>query len=167
MKRILIINRLGIGDVVLTTPLAQAIKEHSAARIGFVVSPKAVDIISNHPYIDDVFAYRHATKQAMLEEIRSKAYEEALIVDERLTSTLLAHKAGCRLLNKGFEISIGKRRFFSGKQFAQQAVMHYSHYLQYVDKQAEVRYIPPTVGRIDEKCREKITRWKYEHHFSS
>ncbi len=28
MKKILIINRLGIGDVVLTTPLAKLLKEH-------------------------------------------------------------------------------------------------------------------------------------------
>ena len=38
MQKILIVNRLGIGDVVLTTPLAQIIKENlKDVKIGFLV----------------------------------------------------------------------------------------------------------------------------------
>lgn len=60
MRKFLIINRLGIGDVVLTTPLAQIIKENiPECKIGFLVANKSVDILKNHPYIDDVFAYKN------------------------------------------------------------------------------------------------------------
>ena len=46
MRKFLIINRLGIGDVVLTTPLAQIIKENIPnCTIGFLVASKSVDIL--------------------------------------------------------------------------------------------------------------------------
>ena len=50
MQKILIINRLGIGDVVLTTPLAQILKKYiKNVKIGFLVAKKAEDILKNHP----------------------------------------------------------------------------------------------------------------------
>jgi ADP-heptose:LPS heptosyltransferase len=165
MKKILIINRLGIGDVVLTTPLAQMIKERYSAQVGFVVSPKAIDILKDHPYIDDLFGYRCPSKQGMLEQIRNLHYDEALIVDERFSSTLLALQAGCRLLNKGFEISIGKRRFFSGKQHAEKAVLDYTSYIKYVNPMEEIQYIRPTVGNVDRVSEEKIDKWLDENDF--
>lgn len=165
MKRVLIINRLGIGDVVLTTPLAQAIKEQFSAHVGFVVSPKAVDILQNHPYIDEVFGYRHPSKQAMLEQIRNSGYDEALIVDERLSSTILAFKAGCRLLNKGFAISIGKHRFFPGKGHDEVAVNHYSKYIKYLQPQSEFRSLAPTIGKIDSVSEQKIEQWLRQNNF--
>ncbi|MDF2572348.1 MAG: glycosyl transferase family 9, partial [Sporomusa sp.] len=89
MRKILVINRLGIGDVVLTTPLAQLIKENMPARVGFVVAAKAADLLVNHPYVDDVFAYKSKSAKELIQQIKKIGYEEALVVDERLTSTLL------------------------------------------------------------------------------
>ncbi len=165
MKKILIINRLGIGDVVLTTPLAQAIKEQFLVHIGFVVSPKAVDILKNHPYIDEVFSYRQPSKQIMLEQLREGNYDEALIVDERFSSTLLALKAGCRLLNKGFEISIGKRRLFSGKCYSSRAIDNYSSYLKYLNPKSAIPCLPPTVGYVDSESEQKIELWFRKYRF--
>ncbi|WP_312518587.1 glycosyltransferase family 9 protein [Anaerospora sp.] len=167
MKKILIINRLGIGDVVLTTPLAQAIKELFSAHIGFVVSTKAVDILQNHPYIDEVFGYRHPSKRAMLEQLRNGNYDEALIVDERFSSTLLALKAGCRLLNKGFEISIGKRRFFSRRYSSKRAIDNYSSYLKYLNPEGEIPCLPPTLGIPDTGSKQKIEQWLHQHQFNN
>lgn len=165
MKKILIINRLGIGDVVLTTPLAQMIKEKYGARIGFVIAPKALDILKHHPYIDDVFGYRHPTKQIMLEQICSSGYKEALIVDGRYSSTLLALRAGIRPLNWGFGISIGKWRFFTSKRLAEKAVDDYSSYIKYIQPLGSIDHYRPTVGSIDQTSRNKIDAWMLKHDF--
>lgn len=159
VRKILIINRLGIGDVVLTTPLAQALKEHFDVQIGFVVSPKATDIIVNHPYIDHIFGFRQSSRDEMLNNIHSKGYEEAVIVDERLTSMLLARQAGCRLLNRGWEITIGKKRLFARKHRAVNAIEDYLSYFDIFDDSGSLPAYRPMVGRIDAMSNQKITNW--------
>ncbi len=165
MKKILIINRLGIGDVVLTTALAQAIKENIPAQVGILVSQKAVDVVINHPYIDDVFAYQRSTKKEILAQIRSKQYEEALILDERITSTILAYKAGCRLLNKGFEVTIGKYRIFIRKKLAENAILDYTSYLKYLEPNICIPDLQPIVGTVDVGSVEKINNWLQKNDF--
>lgn len=51
-----VINRSdAIGDLILTTPMAQAIKENfPKAFISFIISPKCQDILKNHPFVDEV-----------------------------------------------------------------------------------------------------------------
>lgn len=159
MKKILIINRLGIGDVVLTTPLAQAIKEHFDAQIGFVVSAKATDIIVNHPYIDHVFGFRQPSQSEMLQNIRSAGYKEAIIVDERFTSTCLARQAGCIPLNTGWEITIGKKRLFQRKQRAINAIEDYLSYFGILDDNTSLPVYRPLVGRVDEIGAIKVANW--------
>ena len=64
MRKILIVNRLGIGDVVLTTPLAQIIKEKlKDVKIGFLVASKSIDILKNHPYIDEILLIKISRKK--------------------------------------------------------------------------------------------------------
>ncbi|WP_378950861.1 glycosyltransferase family 9 protein [Pelosinus sp. sgz500959] len=167
MKKILIINRLGIGDVVLTTPLAQAIKEHiPTAQIGILVSQKAVDVVTNHPYIDEVFGYQRSTKKEILAQIRSKNYEQALILDERITSTILAFQAGCRLGNKGFEVTIGKYRIFIRKKLAENAILDYTSYLKYLDSTISIPTIQPIVGSVEDGSLDKINTWLQENDFA-
>lgn len=52
-----VINRSdAIGDVLLTSPMAQKIKEHFPhAHITFIISPRIGDLLKNHPYIDDTW----------------------------------------------------------------------------------------------------------------
>ena len=166
MRKILIINRLGIGDVVLTTPLAQGIKElYAATRVGMVVAPKAQDIIINHPYIDDVFPYRIPSTREMINQIREKDYEEALIVDGRFSSTMLALRAGCKPIHPGFEISIGghHRRLFTGKQRAESAIQDYTAFLAYLDSSKPIPYLPSRVGEVSEASQQKVADWLAAH----
>lgn len=159
MRKILIINRLGIGDVVLTTPLAQALKEHFAVQIGFVVSPKATDVITNHPYIDHVFGFRQPSPDGMLQNIRTAGYKEAVIVDERLTSMLLAWRADCVPLNRGWEITIGKKRLFARKQRSTSAVEDYLSYFKLFNDSVLCPAYRPTVGNVDIMSQKKVTDW--------
>lgn len=165
MRKILIINRLGIGDVVLTTPLAQGIKELYDARVGIVVASKAPDIVTNHPYIDDVFPYKVPSKREMINRIREKGYEEALIVDGRFSSTLLALRSGCKPIHPGFEISVGgnHRRLFTGKQRAESAIQDYTAFLAYLDSSKPIPDLPPRVGEASESSRQKVADWFAAH----
>ncbi|TCL64740.1 heptosyltransferase-2 [Hydrogenispora ethanolica] len=165
MENILLINRLGIGDVVLTTPLAELIKERLNCRLGMVVSAKATDIIENHPYIDDVFGYHVPSREEMLHQIRCKNYTNAIIVDERLSSTLMAIQAGCKLLNIGFEITIDKKQYFRRKQRALRASLDYSYYIRCIDSEAEIKYLQPRVGKPDKQSETKIKSWYKAHKF--
>ena len=84
MRKILIVNRLGIGDVVLTTPLAQIIKEKlKDVKIGFLVASKSIDILKNHPYIDEIFAYKNKQeKNQIINEIKEKNIQRQLLLME-------------------------------------------------------------------------------------
>lgn len=166
MENVLLINRLGIGDVVLTTPLAGLIKEYFGSQVGMVVAQKAVDILINHAWVDDVFSYSQSSKAETVRQIRQQQYTNALIVDGRFSSTLLALKSGCRLKNLGFEISIGTWRPFARKQHTVRADLDYSSCLRYLDPEIPVKEIPPMVGTVDEESYHKINSWLTRHGFN-
>jgi len=162
MRKILIINRLGIGDVVVTTPLAKLIKENNQAQVGFLVAAKSADLLFNHSYIDDVFAYSKKDQQKIISKIRQKGYNEAIIIDERFTSTLLAWKANCKLLNKGFEISLGASRLFQRKKRKVKAIEDFSSYIQLVNPELTEYEITAILGNPDETRQGYLTKWLQE-----
>lgn len=161
MNNILVVNRLGIGDTVLTTPLAQAIKQYAPnVRVGFLVAPKSAGLLQNHPYIDDVFAYQKNTTREIMKQIKKNEYTNALIVDERLTSSLLAWQAGCKLGNVGKVISVfGQRWLNPKKEPSNTAIQHCAEYLKYVYKDFKYQYMPPIIGGISDEEANKITNW--------
>ena len=58
LKKILIINPFGIGDVLFTTPIIHALKDAFAeAQIGYLCNRRSAVIVGNTPYIDSVFLY--------------------------------------------------------------------------------------------------------------
>lgn len=57
MKRILVINPFGIGDVLFTTPVIKAIKDaYPECCIGYWCNMRVQDILKDNPYIDKIFA---------------------------------------------------------------------------------------------------------------
>jgi ADP-heptose:LPS heptosyltransferase len=52
-----VINRSdALGDLILTTPMAECIKNHfPKAHITFIISPRVGKLIKNHPFIDDTW----------------------------------------------------------------------------------------------------------------
>jgi hypothetical protein len=56
MKKILIINIFGIGDVLFTTPLIRNLKEHfPSCFIGYVCGKRAYDVLKDNHSIDKLF----------------------------------------------------------------------------------------------------------------
>ncbi|HTE20102.1 MAG TPA: lipopolysaccharide heptosyltransferase family protein, partial [Armatimonadota bacterium] len=56
--RILIIRLSAIGDVVVTTPVARALREaHPDAYLAWLVEPKAKDLVIGNPFLDEVIVW--------------------------------------------------------------------------------------------------------------
>src|SRR5688572_14807705 len=57
-KRILIIRLSAIGDVIVTTPVARALREAMPdAHLAWVVEPRARDVLAGNPYLDEVIVW--------------------------------------------------------------------------------------------------------------
>ena len=56
-SRVLIIQTAFYGDVILTLPLVQVLKEKLDAEIDFLCIPKTKIILQNNPYINDVLIF--------------------------------------------------------------------------------------------------------------
>lgn len=58
VKSILVIRTAYIGDAIMTLPVLRPLRERfSRAKISFLTSTGAADLITNNPYIDEVIAY--------------------------------------------------------------------------------------------------------------
>lgn len=58
ISRILIVNPFGIGDVIFSTPLLEAIaKSFPEASIGYVCNKRAYEVIKSDPHVDRIFIY--------------------------------------------------------------------------------------------------------------
>lgn len=160
MKKILLINRLGIGDIVLTTPLARIIKENIPdAWIGFVTSNKAVDVLQNHPYIDEVFPYRSSLRN-ITKMIRQRGYQQAINIDSRLTSTLIAKLSGCELLNSGWTFSWRGKKYFPRVANHSKAILDFVMDCKYLNiDTGKISIQKPIIGNIDIDSKDKIADW--------
>jgi len=66
MKRILIINPFGIGDVLFSTPLIAAIKEKSSrCYIGYICNIRTEEILATNSGIDEVFVFERDEYRAL------------------------------------------------------------------------------------------------------
>lgn len=71
MKKILIINPFGIGDVLFTTPVIHTLKDaFLGVKIGYLCNRRTANILENNPYIDYIFVY----ERDEFEEIRKKSF---------------------------------------------------------------------------------------------
>ncbi len=73
MKKILIINPFGVGDVLFTTPVINALKKKFPdSFIGYLCQKQTAPILANHPLVDKLFLYTRGD----LKQVRKKSYLE-------------------------------------------------------------------------------------------
>lgn len=78
-RKVLIINIFGIGDVLFTTPLIAAIKEHSPqTQIGFVCNARAESILKTNPHINKIFIYERDAFSALYKKSVFAFWKELL-----------------------------------------------------------------------------------------
>ncbi|MFQ6032332.1 MAG: lipopolysaccharide heptosyltransferase II [Candidatus Zixiibacteriota bacterium] len=102
ISRILIIHTAFLGDVVLTTPLIKATRKlfpHSF--ISFLLIPQTENIVENNPHLNEIIVYDKKGKEKgprnffkMVEKIKNKNFDLAIIPHRYLRSALLTYLAG-------------------------------------------------------------------------
>lgn len=100
MRKIAVIQTAFPGDVILSTPVFEALKEKiSDCRITAVVRPESVSLIENNPNVDQVVVYdKYGVDKGISGIIRLsrelKGYNQAIIIQRHLRSAMIAFLAG-------------------------------------------------------------------------
>jgi len=113
--KIVVFHTAFIGDVVLAVPLLQLLRERfPEARIAAVTTPETAEVLSNHPAVDRVIIYDKRGVRAgipgivrMAGELRSEAFDTAVIPHRSLRSALVCRLAGIPV-RVGFDTSMGR-----------------------------------------------------------
>ena len=103
IKKVLIIQTAFAGDVILTLPIAQALKEkYPGAKISFLAIPGTANLLENNPYIEEVILYdKKKTDKGffrfrkLIHLLKEKNFDVIISPHRSLRSTLLANYSGC------------------------------------------------------------------------
>jgi len=85
LSKILIIQLRQLGDVLLSAPLAQAVKEGLGAEVHFLTSPLGREIVEGNPYIDKIVTLENGVLAEIktLLEVRREGY--SAVIDAQRT----------------------------------------------------------------------------------
>lgn len=71
LKKILLINPFGIGDVLFTTPIIHCLKDQiPQVKIGYLCNRRTQGVLKNNPYLDKIFVY----ERDEFESLRKKSF---------------------------------------------------------------------------------------------
>lgn len=129
VDRILVLQTAFLGDVILTLPLVQVLKEFFAfSSVDVVVIPRAANILSGHPDIRRIIEFDKRGRDAgigglwrLAMKLRRERYSLALVPHRSLRSALLVLLAGVPI-RLGFTKSAG--RFLFTKRVAYENGVH-------------------------------------------
>ena len=93
-NNILIIRTDRIGDVILSLPLAALIKKHfPGCKVSFLLKEYTKDLISDHPYIDDVIILEESNGKIPIftnvNRLKSKFFDTSIIVYPTFITALI------------------------------------------------------------------------------
>lgn len=102
MKNILVVNVNWMGDVIFSSPIFRALKEHfPQAHISCLGVPRIKDILGAIPQIDEVIVYDEEVKHRslfaklkLIGKLREKNFDIAFLLHRSLTRALLVFLAG-------------------------------------------------------------------------
>ncbi len=118
IERILIIQTAFIGDVILTTPLIEAIgKKFHQSSIDFVTTPKSEDLLKNNPHIKNVIIFDKNDRDRGIsgllkfsKRIAGKKYDICITPHRSFRSAFLTYQTAANL-RIGFDRTAWKRAF--------------------------------------------------------
>jgi lipopolysaccharide heptosyltransferase II len=109
-KNILIVRTDRIGDVVLSLPLAKKIKEkYPDSKVSFLVRDYTKDLVTNHPYIDEVLVLKEVKSKPVLFEnvelIKKYNFDTAVIVYPTFKISLIIFLSGIKIrIGSGYRL---------------------------------------------------------------
>jgi heptosyltransferase I len=109
-KRILIVKLSSIGDVIMTTPVAKALRAaYPNAYIAWVVEHKSKDVLAGNPYLDEIIIWKRgmdpgngarkavsfvSTLMELRRELRARKFDVAIDFQGLLRSGLVTRLSG-------------------------------------------------------------------------
>ncbi len=102
--KILLIQLRQLGDVLLSAPLAEAIKrKHPRWRVHFLTSTAAVDILTGNPFLDKIYALREGASAEVcaITKIRREQYDAVIDIQRTGRSKRITLFSGA-ILRIGF-----------------------------------------------------------------
>jgi heptosyltransferase-2 len=118
MTKIAVIQTAFPGDLILATPVFEALKAHYPdCRISAVIRPESSCLLRNNPYIDNILIYDKYGADKGLAGMwkmsgRLKGHDKAIIVQRHFRSALIAFLAGIPD-RVGFDISSARLLYTS------------------------------------------------------
>ena len=102
--KILILQTAFLGDVILSLPLVQVLKEKvQDSVIDYMCIPKTQDVLRNNPHINNIIVYDKRGEgkglnglNNIIVEIRMNKYDVVISVQRFLRSTLIAKRSGAK-----------------------------------------------------------------------
>ena len=150
-ERFLVIRTDRIGDLVLSTPVLEAIKSrYPKAHVTMMVSPYAADVLENNPFldqvmIDDVEDKHKGVKGLFLlaREVREGKFEVGILLRPTLRLALMLFLAGVRYrIGTGFRFY---QIFFNRKVYVHRKV-NLKHEVEYnMDLLVPLGIVPPKI----------------------
>jgi heptosyltransferase II len=125
--KILVVQTAFIGDVVLTLPLVQSIKQQMPdARIDMIAIPNAAGLLRNHPAINEIIPYDKRGKDGgfggftkLVRKLKETKYHAAVVPHRSIRSAFLARMANIPV-RIGFTTSSGKYLYTNLVRYEQQ-----------------------------------------------
>jgi len=98
-ENILIIRTDRIGDLILTLPMAAAVrKRYPKARINFLVRAYTAELLNGHPYIDEVLILAEKggepDTETNIRNLKSRKFDTAIAVSPDFTVAMILFRAG-------------------------------------------------------------------------
>lgn len=102
MNKILVVNVNWVGDVIFSSPVFKALKEHyPQAKISCLAVPRVRDVLSGISAVDEIIVYdeegRHKNplaKWQLISELRKKKFDAAFLLHRSWTRAFLVFLAG-------------------------------------------------------------------------
>jgi heptosyltransferase II len=96
-RRILVIRRGGLGDVLAATPLLRGLREHfPLATISILVSNQGVSAVKACPWVNQIYVVPNSRKEwlTLLRQLRNEEFDTAFILHRFFAASLLALALG-------------------------------------------------------------------------
>lgn len=118
MNKVLIVQTSFLGDVILTLPIAQALKSFdNNIKVSFLVIPEVKNVLENNPFVDEILVYDKRKLFYSLKEflkivraIRGKNFDTIVCPHRSFRSALITHYSGAGR-RIGFDTSAITRYF--------------------------------------------------------
>jgi ADP-heptose:LPS heptosyltransferase len=79
IKKIIIINRGSIGELLLCGPIFKALKKEFNAEISIMVRERFSSVLENNPFISEIIPYKESFKENV-ENIKNKNFDLAVVI---------------------------------------------------------------------------------------